>query len=71
MTKAQIKTQPNNASQWAEIDERLRVLRGESKAFQQAHAQLVLDKDDELFSHSQFFKDIPKETFQVPSLLNV
>jgi hypothetical protein len=27
---------PNNASQWAEIDERLRVLQGKSKAFQQA-----------------------------------
>ncbi|POV95017.1 hypothetical protein PSHT_15880 [Puccinia striiformis] len=58
-------------SQWLEIDKQLGVLRGCSIQFQQAHAQLVLDKDNELFSHLQKFDNIPKDKFTVPTLDNV
>ncbi|KAI9605033.1 hypothetical protein H4Q26_003004 [Puccinia striiformis f. sp. tritici PST-130] len=53
------------------IDKRLGVLRGCSIQFQQAHAQLVLDKDNELFSHLRKFDNIPKDKFTVPTLDNV
>ncbi|KAI7952859.1 hypothetical protein MJO29_008490 [Puccinia striiformis f. sp. tritici] len=58
-------------SQWLEIDERLGILRASSADFQRHHAQLVLDKDNELFSHLKKFCDIPKEDFTVPSLEDV
>ncbi|EFP81052.1 uncharacterized protein PGTG_07304 [Puccinia graminis f. sp. tritici CRL 75-36-700-3] len=58
-------------SQWMEIDERLGVLRGSSIEFQKCHAQLVLDKDNELFSHMKHYNDIPKEEFTVPTLDDV
>lgn len=58
-------------SQWLEIDKRLAILRGSSIEFQQQHAQLVLDKDHELFSHFRNYVDIPKEEFTVPTLENV
>ncbi|WAR58962.1 hypothetical protein PtB15_10B303 [Puccinia triticina] len=57
-------------SQWLEIDKRLAILRGSSIEFQQQHAQLVLDKDHELFSHFRNYVDIPKEEFTVPTLEN-
>ncbi|EHS62770.1 uncharacterized protein PGTG_21232 [Puccinia graminis f. sp. tritici CRL 75-36-700-3] len=58
-------------SQWLEIDERLGVLRGSLIEFQKCHAQLVLDKDNDLFSHLKHYKDIPKEDFTVPTLDDV
>ncbi|KAI7940675.1 hypothetical protein MJO28_012960 [Puccinia striiformis f. sp. tritici] len=58
-------------SQWLEIDERLGILRAASIEFQKHHAQLVLDKDNELFSHLKKFSDIPKDDFTVPSLEDV
>ncbi|KAA1079070.1 hypothetical protein PGTUg99_012029 [Puccinia graminis f. sp. tritici] len=58
-------------SQWLEIDERLGILRGSSVDFQRHHAQLVLDKDNELFSHLKRFDKINKEDFTVPSLEDV
>lgn len=58
-------------SQWAEIDERLGILRGSSIEFQKQHAQLILDKDHELFSHKKRFDEIPKAEFTVPSLDDV
>ncbi|KAI9616614.1 hypothetical protein H4Q26_011013 [Puccinia striiformis f. sp. tritici PST-130] len=52
MTKAQIQDQiKKNASQWADIDERLRVLRGSTPAFQQIyspaapHQKIITDED--------------------------
>ncbi|KAA1094350.1 hypothetical protein PGT21_018426 [Puccinia graminis f. sp. tritici] len=62
---------PSKASQWAAIDDRLRVLRTSSKRFQQAHAQLVLDKDDELFSHGRDYKSFRKEELVLPTLDDV
>ncbi|KAA1132677.1 hypothetical protein PGTUg99_012771 [Puccinia graminis f. sp. tritici] len=58
-------------SQWLEIDERLGILRGSLVDFQRHHAQLVLDKDNELFSHLKRFDKINKEDFTVPSLEDV
>jgi hypothetical protein len=36
-----------------------------------SHAQLVLDKDNELFSHLKRFDKINKEDFTVPTLQDV
>ncbi|KAA1077885.1 hypothetical protein PGT21_022992 [Puccinia graminis f. sp. tritici] len=58
-------------SQWLEIDERLGILRGSLVDFQRHHTQLVLDKDNELFSHLKRFDKINKEDFTVPSLEDV
>ncbi|PLW37358.1 hypothetical protein PCANC_19652 [Puccinia coronata f. sp. avenae] len=58
-------------SQWAEIDERLGVLRASLPVFQKIHAQLVLDEDFELFSHKRTFLDIPSNQFTVPTLDDV
>ncbi|KAI7938732.1 hypothetical protein MJO28_014311 [Puccinia striiformis f. sp. tritici] len=73
MTKAQIQDQiKKNASQWADIDERLRVLRGSTPAFQQMHATLILAKDTELFSRGRHIKKIiTDEDVSVPSLDDV
>ncbi|KNF06143.1 hypothetical protein PSTG_00652 [Puccinia striiformis f. sp. tritici PST-78] len=60
------------ASQWADIDERLRVLRGSTPAFQQMHATLILAKDTELFSRGRHIKEIiTNEDVSVPSLDDV
>ncbi|KAI7939268.1 hypothetical protein MJO29_014004 [Puccinia striiformis f. sp. tritici] len=60
------------ASQWADIDERLRVLRGSTPAFQQMHATLILAKDTELFSRGRHIKKIiTDEDVSVPSLDDV
>ncbi|KAI9616351.1 hypothetical protein H4Q26_010741 [Puccinia striiformis f. sp. tritici PST-130] len=60
------------ASQWADIDERLRVLRGSTPAFQQMHATLILAKDTGLFSRGRHIKKIiTDEDVSVPSLDDV
>ncbi|EFP91327.2 uncharacterized protein PGTG_16981 [Puccinia graminis f. sp. tritici CRL 75-36-700-3] len=61
----------NKDSQWAEIDERLAVLRGSSYDFQLQHAVLVLNKDFSLFSQGKEYTDISKEDFTVPDLEDV
>ncbi|KAA1137942.1 hypothetical protein PGTUg99_012358 [Puccinia graminis f. sp. tritici] len=61
----------DNDSQWTAIDDRLRILRTSSKDFQQVHAQLVMDKDEKLFSHKRHIDHIPKEECVVPTLDDV
>ncbi|KAA1092926.1 hypothetical protein PGT21_018116 [Puccinia graminis f. sp. tritici] len=58
-------------SQWAEIDERLAILRGSSYDFQLHHAVLVLNKDFSLFSQGKEYANMSKEDFTVPNLEDV
>ncbi|KAA1106471.1 hypothetical protein PGT21_035358 [Puccinia graminis f. sp. tritici] len=74
------KNKQDNDSQWTAINDRLRVLRASSKEFQQvtipsspnfSHAQLVMDKDDQLFSHKRHINQITKDECVVPTLDDV
>ncbi|KAA1094887.1 hypothetical protein PGT21_032173 [Puccinia graminis f. sp. tritici] len=65
------KNKQDNNSQWTAINDRLRVLRASSKEFQQVHAQLVMDKDDQLFLHKRHINQITKDECVVPTLNDV
>ncbi|EFP87909.2 uncharacterized protein PGTG_14624 [Puccinia graminis f. sp. tritici CRL 75-36-700-3] len=79
MTYAQLvmihyyKNKQDSKSQWTAIDDRLRILQASSKEFQQvcSHAQLVMDKDDQLFPNKRHITQINKDEFTVPTLDDV
>ncbi|WAQ86738.1 hypothetical protein PtA15_7A466 [Puccinia triticina] len=60
-----------NNSQWSDINDRLRILRGSSYTFQEHHSVIVLNKDFELFSHKRYYNEIDKTEFTVPTIEEV